>query len=419
MKTIVTRLTPATPAAIATLGVAGPGALAAVERFVRLPTTGFAVGGVRFATWRIPLEEQVSQRSAQPQIAGEHVVLTRPAENRVEVHCHGGAAVCHRLFSDLVQAGCVAVATDQWPSQLSCPLARAAEEDLLLATTDQAAAVLLDQMNGALRDGILAAQRQLLNRESAGLRELLRWADFGLHLSQPWKVVLAGPPNVGKSSLLNALAGTRQAIVHHEPGTTRDWLQWPTAVDGWPVVFTDTAGVRQSPEAIERMGVELGLSQLRDADLAVLVIDAQLGWTPAHTQMLPLSPQRRLIVYNKMDLKQPTSPTLQPPRSESPRADRAVGAQAVGEEPTEAGPAPLWTSAVDGTGIDTLLRAISRMLVPETPIPGAAIPFRAEQVRYLSQSWHRVQAGDWVAAAELLSKCLGEPAIATLGAKPS
>lgn len=406
-------------AAIATLGIAGPNALSAIANFVRLPSEGLQVGGVRFATWRILLAQSGTGAIDQPHVAGEHVVLTRPAEDMVEVHCHGGVAVCQRLLSDLVRAGCVAVGNQNWPSRFSCPLARAAEQDLQLATTDRAAAVLLDQMNGALRAAIMAAQGQIANRDSASLREILRWADFGLHLSQPWKVVLAGPPNVGKSSLLNALAGTRQAIVHHEAGTTRDWIQWPSAVDGWPVLFTDTAGVRQSTEAIERVGVERGLGQLREADLAVLVVDAQQGWTEAHTRLLSLSPARRLVVYNKIDLHR--SATLIRPSLEGglPTDVGATGGRGVDEMLTEAGATPLRTCAVDGSGIDLMLTAISKILVPETPVAGAAVPFRAEQVQHLSQSWQCVQVQDWDAAAAWLSHSLAEAATATLGANPS
>lgn len=404
------------PAAIATLGVAGPEALTAIARFVRLPDAGLEVGSVRFATWRIPLNEPGDRPGRQPNsgsvspppVAGEHVVLTRPAEDRIEIHCHGGAAVCQRLLSDLMSVGCSAVPSQQWPSQLSCPLARAAEQDLLLVTTDRAAAILLDQMNGALRADISAARRQLAERDSSRLRALLNWADFGLHLAQAWKVVLAGPPNVGKSSLLNALAGTRQAIVHHEAGTTRDWIEWPSAVDGWPVVFTDTAGVRQSTEAIERTGVERGLGQLRDADLAVLVVDAQQGWTEAHTQLLPICPARRLIVYNKVDLGKPAAADPRPP------TQVIMGAGGGGDRPLVDGEVAvgqsLWpllhTSAVDGTGIDALLQAISQALVPQSPAAGAGIPFRAAQVQWLSQSWQSVQTGDWAAAAARLEDCL-------------
>lgn len=393
------------PAAIATLAISGPQALACIERFVRLSGAGLAVGSLRYGVWEIAAVStgDVGNPTAERRGTLEQVVLTRPEADTVEVHCHGGAAVCQALLSDLVSAGCVLVPTEQWPSRLSCPLARAAEKDLLVATTDRAAVVLLDQLNGALRRAIENVARRSASDElsdrahaSAGLEQLLRWAEFGMHLSQPWKIVLAGPPNVGKSSLLNALAGTRQAIVHHEPGTTRDWIEWSSAVDGWPVVFTDTAGVRASSEPIERAGVERSLKQLTEADLAILVVDALQGWTDEHARLLELAPARRLIVCNKIDLADAASPDLWLPDEKWSLAERKTCSGVVA------------TSAIDGTGIDRLLDDVARILVPETPEEGAAIPFRIKQIEWLSQSWEQLQQGDVVGvAARLRNGLLG------------
>ena len=369
MNTIVARLTPAVPAAIATLAISGPLALSCVERFVRLSGAGLAVGSLRFGVWEVAAAELEPVRSPTAERRGtlEQVVLTRPETDTVEVHCHGGAAVCQALLSDLVSAGCVLVAAEQWPSRLSCPLAQAAEVDLLNATTDRAAAVLLDQFSGALRKAIENVARCSASDEpgnisiaSAGLEQLRRWADFGLHLSQPWRIVLAGPPNVGKSSLLNALAGTRQAIVHHQPGTTRDWIEWSSAIDGWPVVFTDTAGVRAASEPIERAGVERSLNRLIEADLALLVVDAQQGWTDEHARLLELAPARRMIVCNKADLMGAEAPDLVVRALNSSRAEQQTFGGIVA------------TSATDGTGIDHLQDAMARILVPETPDAGTA-----------------------------------------------
>lgn len=427
VNTIAARLTPAIPAAIATLAISGPQALACVERFVRLPGTELAVGSLRYGLWEVGLTRQAadtrqpaaiaeeptaehraillspSTSDAERRATLEQVVLTRPDADIVEVHCHGGAAVCQALLSDLVSAGCMVVPAERWPSRLSCPLARAAEEDLLLATTDRAAAVLLDQLNGALRKAIENVARSsasdvLGDRASsaASLEQLLRWANFGLHLSQPWKIVLTGPPNVGKSSLLNALAGTRQAIVHHEPGTTRDWIEWSSAIDGWPVVFTDTAGVRSGSEPLEKEGVKRSLQRLVEADLALLVIDSQRGWTDEHTRLLELAPARCLIVCNKVDLAGGGIPDLWPPVEKS----SATGQQAALEV--------VATSAIDGTGIADLLDAMARILVPVAPDEGAAIPFRIEQIECLSKCWEQLQQGDKVGAtARLRNDFLG------------
>ena len=372
------------PAAIATLAVSGPQALALVERFVPLTGPALKVGSLRYGTWRIANAQRTEQPGGVQRLAGEQVVLSRPAPDRVEVHCHGGAAVCQALLNDLASAGCVVLPADQWPSQLNCPLARAAEEDLQRATTDRAAAVLLDQLHGALRNAIQSIYQHAIARDmdclAAGVEQLLQWADFGMHLSQPWRIALAGPPNVGKSSLLNALAGTRQAIVHHEPGTTRDWLEWPSAIDGWPVMFTDTAGVRQAAEPIEQAGVERGLQQLREADLAVLVVDAQQGWTDEHDRLLACAPQPHLLVCNKVDL--------------------AAEGGTIGALP--AGSATLRTCAVDGTGIAALLEAMAGALIPEYPQEGVPVPFRAEHVKRLNECLQDAQVGNWLGASAQL-----------------
>ena len=89
-----------------------------------------------------------------------------------------------------------------------------------------------------------------------------------------WRVVIAGPPNVGKSSLINAMAGYERAIVSPLPGTTRDVVTLTTAIDGWPVQLADTAGLRASDDELESAGVKLAGAALAAADLVILVCDA-------------------------------------------------------------------------------------------------------------------------------------------------
>src|SRR5690606_1814382 len=92
-----------------------------------------------------------------------------------------------------------------------------------------------------------------------------------------------------------------------------------------------------------------------------------------------------------------------------------VGSGSLDSEPRAAGPMLLTTSAVDGTGIESLVRAIANVLVPESPAEGAAVPFRAEHLRHLNCSWQSAQRGGWAAAAEQLCECLTGTASATLG----
>src|SRR5690606_16577637 len=110
----------------------------------------------------------------------------------------------------------------------------------------------------AIGDEIAAGGEDVPARFEEARRRLAALVDrapLGLHLTRPWHVALAGAPNVGKSSLLNAVLGYGRAIVFDQPGTTRDVLDAVTAIDGWPVRLTDGAGLRESVDALEAAGV--------------------------------------------------------------------------------------------------------------------------------------------------------------------
>ncbi len=112
-------------------------------------------------------------------------------------------------------------------------------------------------------------------------------------------VVLAGRPNVGKSSLLNRLAGEERAIVTPVPGTTRDALRETIQIEGVPIVVVDTAGLHASPDEIEQIGMERARSEMARADLVLLVLDAVDPVPPA--DLLPTA-GKRITVVNKIDL---------------------------------------------------------------------------------------------------------------------
>jgi tRNA modification GTPase len=155
---------------------------------------------------------------------------------------------------------------------------------------------------------------------------------------------VAGAPNVGKSSLVNALAGYQRSIVAPTPGTTRDVVTVTLAIDGWPVQFADTAGVRAAGESLEAAGIRLAREAATKADLCLWILDASTE---------PIWPEGggaavRLVV-NKVDL--PAAWNL----------ERAEGAVRL--------------SAQTGEGLPELCAAISRWLVPDVPGSGAAVPF--------------------------------------------
>jgi tRNA modification GTPase len=283
---------------------------------------------------------------------GEEVVVCCRGEHCVELHCHGGRAAVAAIRQTLVAHGCRAVAWRDWlASHEADPIAAAARAALADARTERTAAILLDQYHGAPHSNEPTASCE-------SVETLLARAALGRHLTQPWRVVLAGRPNVGKSSLMNALAGYRRAIVHPSPGTTRDLVTVGTAIDGWPVELCDTAGLHAADTAVERAGVARAREALADADLVLLVLDRSLPWSDADQELLDaVAPRGPLVVHNKCDL------------------------------PPAAGPRPpgLPVSALGGDGVEALLLAISRQLVPDPPPPGAAVPFTEEQVAYLRQ----------------------------------
>ena len=212
---------------------------------------------------------------------------------------------------------------------------------------------------------------------NARLCELVARGCVGRHLVEPFRVTLAGPPNVGKSSLINALVGYQRAIVHNEPGTTRDVLTAQTAINGWPVQLSDTAGVRPSEDELEQAGVSLARAAARGSDLVLLVRDASSPVTSAD-QALRTDLPDALVVRNKCDLLS-SSATLE-------TADEVS------------------TSALTGAGIDQLLAAITSRLVPLELPEGAAVPFTSDQINAIERAWSAARMGDSVLASSLLTR---------------
>ncbi|QKT03621.1 tRNA uridine-5-carboxymethylaminomethyl(34) synthesis GTPase MnmE [Ectothiorhodospiraceae bacterium 2226] len=164
-------------------------------------------------------------------------------------------------------------------------------------------------------------------------------ARVGSLLREGLTVVIAGRPNAGKSSLLNALAGFDAAIVTDVPGTTRDVLREHIHLDGIPLRILDTAGLRVTHDAVEQEGVRRAQAEVAHADHMVLVVDDSLGAGAPEQALLDLVPERPplTVVYNKIDLS-----------GRSPRTGR-------GELGTE-----VWLSARTGAGIDLLRAALKQ-----------------------------------------------------------
>lgn len=258
-------LTPPGRGAIAVVEVIGADAATIVDRWFEgsQPIAAAPIDAIRFGRWRRP-------NSDAP---GEELVVVRTADDRVEVHCHGGVAASAAIVASLVNEGAVETRTDE-PTTLADELRHA----LSGAPTERVAGVLLDQLNGALGAALRSVVELVEEREAERavelIDDLLSRERLGIGLTRPWRVVVAGAPNVGKSSLINALVGYERAIVFDQPGTTRDVVTATTAIGGWPVTLADTAGVRATVDTLEAAGVELARQTLRTADIVVAVREA-------------------------------------------------------------------------------------------------------------------------------------------------
>jgi tRNA modification GTPase len=148
-------------------------------------------------------------------------------------------------------------------------------------------------------DEIRASLEKVLHQ----VKDILATADRGELLRTGLKVAIVGRPNVGKSSLLNAWSRSDRAIVTDLPGTTRDVVESQLIVGGIPVQVLDTAGIRETEDTVEKIGVERSRHAAQVADLILLTIDAQAGWTPEDDEIYQQVKHRPLIlVINKIDL---------------------------------------------------------------------------------------------------------------------
>ena len=339
--TRVSVLTPPGTGAIATVAVVGPQAWELVRAKFRPAKGTLPDSPPLHRFWYGNLGEGVGDEVI---IAVRHV----DPEVWIKVHCHGG----RRVVQWLVEQFGVPSRPPTFPPGEKGTDPRALEP-LTRATTTRTASILLDQYHGAYIRAIESIRANWPNSREQ-LARLVALAPLGRHLVEPWKVVIAGPPNVGKSSLINALAGYQRSIVAPIAGTTRDVVTVRVAFDGWPVELSDTAGLRDATESLEAAGIARARAQLASADLIVWVVDLSEP-APVPPDLTP-----HLIVGNKSDLA-PVPPGLLP------------------------------VSAVTGTGIADLIAAVVAQLVPISPEPGEAVPYTPELANQVEQALARGQ----------------------------
>ena len=203
-----------------------------------------------------------------------------------------------------------------------------------------------------------------LARLRAELGEVQRAAEQGRILREGARCVLIGQPNVGKSSLLNRLAGDEVAIVTEIPGTTRDPLRHELIIDGVPVHVIDTAGLRESEEPVEKIGIERAWREIYQADVALLVVDVTRGMADADRTILARLPEKvkNIFIFNKIDLS-----------GESPSAREMEGR------------VEIRVSAKSGAGLE-LLRTHILQAIGWRPAEEAQFMARERHLRSLQQA---------------------------------
>jgi len=318
-------------------------------------------------------------------------------EDVAELHCHGGIMVVQATLQQCLRQG----ARLAQPGEFSLraflngriDLTQAESvADLVAARSPQAARMALAGLQGKLGGSIRALRQELLGLLAeiearldfeedlppldvaawqarlqaiqTQIQALLATAERGQLLRTGVKVAIVGRPNVGKSSLLNAWSGQDRAIVTDLPGTTRDVVESHLVVKGIPVQLLDTAGIRATEDPVERLGVERSQRLAQAADVLVLVIDAQAGWTAADAAIYESIRHRPLIlVINKTDLAPPEGIPL-PPEI----AHRVP------------------TVAAQGKGIPELEEALEQLVTQGRPQPNLEISLNQRQAAALQQA---------------------------------
>ena len=202
--------------------------------------------------------------------------------------------------------------------------------------------VIIDYPDEELED---VTERDIYDITSAcarSVKKLLDTADSGRLIRDGLRVAIVGKPNVGKSSLLNSLARAERAIVTDVAGTTRDVIEEYTDLGGVPVILTDTAGIRETDDIVEKIGVERSQKSIDECDLAVVMLDGSTLLTDEDMEILRMTAEKqRIIVINKTDLCKP-------------KYAEAIKSKSHGA-------AVLETSAVTGIGLDELTDEIKKL----------------------------------------------------------
>lgn len=356
-------------------------------------------------------------------------------EDVIELQGHGGPVVMTSLLNRVLSLGARMANPGEFSERAflndKLDLAQAeAIADLIDSASEQAARCAIRSLNGAFSEHINVLVEQVIHLrlyvEAAidfpeeeidfladgkvkndllsiieQLDVVFKEANRGVLLKEGMKVVLAGKPNAGKSSLLNALAGRDAAIVTDIAGTTRDLLREHIHIDGMPLHIIDTAGLRDSPDAIEKEGIRRAWSEIKEADRVLLLVDAeevQEGnikalWPEFFDQLPDLG--KVIVIRNKID-KTGEEPGLAPGAS-IPLAEKVM------EQLSETSFPTIRLSAKHGEGMDELRNYLKNVMGYQSAMEGG-FTARQRHLEALKQARHFLVTGQ----TQLLENGAGE-----------
>jgi len=261
------------------------------------------------------------------------------AEDVVEINCHGGRVATESVLNEVFQAGARPAEPGEFTKRAflngRIDLSQAeAVIDIIQAKTDLSMKAALEQSGGKLSAEIKEIRDSILNllafievtvdfpeedlefttgqEVSEKLSELLQKVGSLIRTSEEGKIIrdglsiaIIGKPNVGKSSLMNALLKENRAIVTDIPGTTRDIIEEYLNIDGIPIKITDTAGIRETDDVVERIGVDRSKSKIDEADLIVFVLDSSRPLDQEDIDIIEYIKDRKIVtLVNKVDLEE-------------------------------------------------------------------------------------------------------------------
>ncbi|MAK91346.1 MAG: tRNA uridine-5-carboxymethylaminomethyl(34) synthesis GTPase MnmE [Oleibacter sp.] len=358
-------------------------------------------------------------------------------EDVLELQGHGGPVVLDLLLKEVVALGCRLARPGEFSERAflndKMDLAQAeAIADLIDSASEQAARCALRSMQGEfskrvhslldqliqlriyveaaidfpeeeidfLSDGKVAA---MLNDVDAELKAVLKEAGQGAILREGMNVVIAGRPNAGKSSLLNALAGQERAIVTDIAGTTRDVLKEHIHIDGMPLHIIDTAGLRDAPDEVERIGIQRAWEEITQADRVLLMIDSSKT-TPEETD-----PQKLLhALYDERGLQEAASDLLNNGRMTVIRNKADLSTEVIGLD--DSGDFPVITlSAKQNAGVDVLRDHLKQIMGFDAASEGGFLA-RRRHIDALNRAQDAIDFGrqqlEGMGAGELLAEDL-------------